>query len=742
LSIGTDQERDWRPARDRIEGLLRRFMARTERLEAASDRNGMLVEVPCGPLELRPDDILAHREVSQLAKAAEHPDATDYWKSSPYIGSFARGYKLLGDKQGEATPSITEALESARHQHLPTALTKGEMPLDAPHPRLRWLHRHVEAAGLYDVLWLPPSLPYYQLSGAFSGREGSGTKLLIFSAWQMVPKAIASLLSLEAERRHFGARLKRDLSRAYEAASEPLAFSMTRRKPERMSLLALLYPSFSLAELGDPLMLAAESQLPRALPEIRSRVARRLAGALRSLEVRSVRRGAVDQRWYWAAPLLLDAQRDLEATVAWLGRTEPIEPWRLFAKESEKVKQQDAETGAAVHFAEFQRMLRGSTEPLGPQPGDLVEVLADLALGSPAVCALRALVRGAGGDAVRGVAARDAAGVVAQGFRSYFNAPAIVASLRSADDDSAYWRTVAAYGRDGCLQAVLDEWFHMLPPGPSSFVAQDSGRGLLAIATAAQDALSLHAAQVVADAKPVQGVGESIRLRTRFAVRLADQRSKGDDPDKLRGKHVRTAFNAPFWPFALVSTSVGQEGLDFHTYCHAVVHWNLPHNPVDLEQREGRVHRFKNHAVRRNVARIFGGAVLQSAPDDPWSALFDAAAGASGDRSGLVPYWVLPCEGGARIERHVPNLPMSRDVVSLARLRRDLVLYRLVFGQPRQDELLDVLSQRLPLERLTSLLSEMRIDLAPQGDAPRSHRDFPQLTPPAANPGTSPPPAA
>jgi len=28
------------------------------------------------------------------------------------------------------------------------------------------------------------------------------------------------------------------------------------------------------------------------------------------------------------------------------------------------------------------------------------------------------------------------------------------------------------------------------------------------------------------------------------------------------------------------------EGLDFHHYCHAIVHWNLPSNPVDLEQRE------------------------------------------------------------------------------------------------------------------------------------------------------------
>jgi ERCC4-related helicase len=69
---------------------------------------------------------------------------------------------------------------------------------------------------------------------------------------------------------------------------------------------------------------------------------------------------------------------------------------------------------------------------------------------------------------------------------------------------------------------------------------------------------------------------------------------------------VIAAFNSPFWPFVLASTSVGQEGLDFHHYSHAVVHWNIPANPVDLEQREGRVHRYQGHAVRRNVAAGYG----------------------------------------------------------------------------------------------------------------------------------------
>ena len=63
-------------------------------------------------------------------------------------------------------------------------------------------------------------------------------------------------------------------------------------------------------------------------------------------------------------------------------------------------------------------------------------------------------------------------------------------------------------------------------------------------------------------------------------------------------------------PFVLASTSVVQEGIDFHWWSHSVIHWNLPSNPVDFEQREGRVNRFAGHAVRKNVAESRRADVL------------------------------------------------------------------------------------------------------------------------------------
>ena len=107
-------------------------------------------------------------------------------------------------------------------------------------------------------------------------------------------------------------------------------------------------------------------------------------------------------------------------------------------------------------------------------------------------------------------------------------------------------------------------------------------------------------------------------MRIRFAMRFGDDRSDEEAPLAFDGappgtrkERVRAAFNSPFWPFVLVSTSVGQEGLDFHHYCHAITHWNLPSNPVDLEQREGRIHRYKGHAVRKNVAAAFAAEALR-----------------------------------------------------------------------------------------------------------------------------------
>ena len=223
---------------------------------------------------------------------------------------------------------------------------------------------------------------------------------------------------------------------------------------------------------------------------------------------------------------------------------------------------------------------------------------------------------------------------------------------------------------------------------------------------------SMGVDEVTADGpEPVR----SHRMRGRFALRFGDEEAVEGDV-RSRADQVRKAFNSPFWPFVLASTSVGQEGLDFHSYCHSVVHWNLPANPVDLEQREGRVHRYKGHAVRKNVVRRHSHVARALHEGDPWGRMFDDALRQRTDQSSeVIPYWVYCVDGGAQIERHVPALPLSRDLERLDQLRRSLAVYRIVFGQPRQDELIDLLLTRMPREMIVTRLDQLRIDLTPPG---------------------------
>lgn len=173
---------------------------------------------------------------------------------------------------------------------------------------------------------------------------------------------------------------------------------------------------------------------------------------------------------------------------------------------------------------------------------------------------------------------------------------------------------------------------------------------------------------------------------------------------------VRNAFNSPFWPFVLATTSIGQEGLDFHYYCRRIVHWNLPSNPIDLEQREGRINRFECLAIRQNVAKRYGNIIFKT---DVWAEMFSKAKETekTDGASDLIPYWGLKeTEDMVKIERIVPIYPFSRDGLSYERLIKILSMYRLTLGQARQEELLEYLFKNCDDPKK---LRELFINLSP-----------------------------
>ena len=313
-------------------------------------------------------------------------------------------------------------------------------------------------------------------------------------------------------------------------------------------------------------------------------------------------------------------------------------------------------------------------------------------------------------------------------FRAFFRTPAAEGLLQNVyepgvgvGEGNFVWQRVLAYALEGGLDDVLDEYFYVIRE------SLGDGAGPNVLVDNLNDALHLATGRLDVSEWKTGGDGlsrETYPMRQHIARRyVSDPRSSADQQASQHLDVVRAAFNSPFWPFVLGTTSVGQEGLDFHWYCHAVVHWNLPSNPVDLEQREGRVHRYHGHAVRKNIAQAVGSKVIERVRGaaasggylNPWNVVYQIANSRYEAEGGLIPSWVFT-GGNARIQRHAPVLPLSRDEQRLEALRRTLAVYRMVFGQPRQDDFLEFILREVPPEHQDALAAALTIDLRPVPD--------------------------
>jgi hypothetical protein len=648
-------------------------------------------------VRLASEDLRSWQTFDDVARHVDRHDVFEYWRSTPYpLNLMDRNAYLVQTKFQEAVqrkdPILVAMLHDARGL-LDWEEIHNYHRVDPGNAKLRGLIDDVLDRGAWRLAWLPPSLPYYEMAGAYAEPQlASFTKRLIFSAWSVVPKAIAVMVSYEAERRAIEAAKLTDRRYDDRPITPPLQFRMSRDRHAGMPALALLYPGLVLARLGDPLEIARSlgSALPIPRQTLFDAVRGRVEDTLAQLAAGSDASGPADQSWYWAAPFLLDRH------LAGLENEAFIPRMRRWGGDDDNESSLASHVQLAENFDESN---------LGPRPADLDVVLTKMAIAGPGACALRALSRVTGGaGSLQDIEIREVAYRIAHGLRSMFNKPEIVALIRSGDDES-YWRAVLDHSVNGCLQAVLDEYAHMLIESEGLQDADHHTRAKT-LSDTMVEALSIRTAANTVEQVSVSGAAihlEEHRINSHLAARYG--RVQSNERAAQRESTIRTGFNSPFRPFVLASTSVGQEGLDFHTYSHAIVHWNLPSNPVDLEQREGRVHRYKGHAVRKNVAGVHGSAALDPDFIDPWSAMFDAAvhARAAGD-SDIKPFWVFARTGGAVIERYVPALPLSREAQQYGRLLRTVGAYRAVIGQPRQDDLIRYVGEGMEW---------LRIDLKP-----------------------------
>ena len=699
--------------RDRVQSQLRKWIARTER-PSGNDR-AITVHGNTDQLRMRPEDFNGFVALRNVANAVRAPLTVEYWKSSPYFLNFLRGYRVGEhlredmkdpDRRTELVPLFRGA------QRISKLDVEQFQPLEWGNARMRALAAEALDQGWWRLLWMPPSLPYHALAGPYESIDPTAiTKSLIFSSWVAAPSAIASLLSYEVERQIFtqaGHNLNTAADRA--SISSRLDYRITNGRPSSMSALALFWPQPTLASQTDPLDAAREH---RDDPEPPS-VDRLFEWAQERVEnlvgPNGDTRSTISAPWYWFASMHGERNNALASELASAPRSTVVDALAGISED------QEADDGHRALDAHVGQMLSALDDwaPDGERPADLQETIALLALGAPGNIAWRALSRlGRADEQVTGLGRWRAAAILASGLRSLFVRPEAVllldgiygGSRRDTEGTGAYWRKVARYCIDGGLQAVLDEYIHHLAGDSGSNTTTDEG--LVSLALTARRAITLR--ESVYRATDIDHFDDQgIAFPSRYALRFGStQRSH----EEARLPEVRAAFNSPFWPFVLATTSIGQEGVDFHWWCHSIVHWNLPGNPVDFEQREGRVDRYKGHAIRKNVAAAHRPAALVPAVTDPWAAVFEAAAAEDGRAVGdLSPFWIYP--GHARIQRRIMTLPLSRDQERWNQLQDSLALYRLAFGQPRQEDMLAALRRRGIASRPEEI-DDLRIDLRP-----------------------------
>jgi len=698
----------------RIESALQSVMCRTERVGLTKKQDAMVQPTQMVPA-LTSGDLFDLRTVDAVARRLDQPDIVEHWKSAPYLANFMHEYnfkRALRSDQAKNVSAVADLFQASPGTLLNSNAIEKYLPVDTRNARVRLLMQEIESQGLWRLLWMPPSLPYWKPTGVFSDVE-SASKQLIFSAWNVVPDAIASLISYEVERLLVKASSRQaKYSTMPKKFSPHLKFSRGRdEKPSGMTTLMLVFPSLSLVELVNPLSLAESFEGTNGYEHLRERCVELIAGKMEPLISRSITDGQPDRRWYWVA--LARLERTMNPTT----RNWCEYQWRQ-TRTRESDDADEGLSGFQSHVDQWLEAWDDKITDLGKVPEDLFGVLADIALAAPGVCALRSLigVRRETSDSIDTEFLGSAA-LIAEGLRRQFNSPRTIALLSSLEDEDSYWKLSLQYCIDGNLQSLLDEYCHVLLEAKcAGFKTDTPVHG--PIAEAMFEAMTLRTSTLHPDLIETKNGRLQIsplpqRLRSHFALRFGAQTE--DVGAVARKESVQAAFNSPFWPFYLASTSVGQEGLDFHPWCHTIVHWNLPSNPVDMEQREGRVHRYKGYAVRKNVARAHRSQLNFDEMTEPlWDSLFALAVkNKNAGISDIVPYWVYEIEGGAKVERRVMCMPMSKDQTRYQRLCKDLALYRMVFAQPRQEDLMACLEQVLGDDFTAELAAHWQICLAP-----------------------------
>jgi hypothetical protein len=334
---------------------------------------------------------------------------------------------------------------------------------------------------------------------------------------------------------------------------------------------------------------------------------------------------------------------------------------------------------------------------------DSLEALALIALSSPSVCLLRTLYSLPTFTETENEPDRNELELIVnfccRQWRAFFNRASSYRVIKAQGGRGAYSDKLQNYLKDGNIQALLDEYVSMIHDGPGE-------KPLLRMLARLSHTLGSRQSTLQVR-RPGKRKSQAVNTEMIKAFGSTEEESGNRES-------VREGFNSPFWPFVLATTSVGQEGLDFHLYCKDVFHWNLPFNPVSFEQREGRINRYNALWVREAVSASVP-AEFSPPSGALWRDIFEYALSKSkvADRLslGLSPHWTFnsgnPNGESQGYVRHVLSLPGSEEEPRYDRLMENLELYRLTLGQPNQASFLNKLRQNAFLKNRDNLKGVM-----------------------------------
>ena len=564
----------------------------------------------------------------------------EYAKSSPYLLSFMDKYKLK-EKLAKAYTEHPWKIKQKQQYLIKKKNINTYERIPSCNAKLDKLsnilfgekgEKHGE-----QLFWIPASHPYYKVpaSNVFAKNQDF-SKVLIFSAWEMVPRMIACMISYAIE--------QKSISHAFPSAT----YTNTKENSEK--------------------------------------------DALDKQEGEKAGTGRLRRESLELVTCCSDFLKDAYNPKAYLGND--LKEIKAGIKENFKNTSRFTlveQPTTAKFLLEAIKLLDSNTEEKILISEDGLDTLVNMAIGSPGICFYRLL---GNKDLAQEAATKFCNNI----FNRRYNA-AVIDILYNKKSVQTYFKQVIDYCVMGNLQAVLDEFAYMI---------DERSNGERNVEMIQKRMIESFIDRNYQEIDTTESFGKEKkkkwRIRTHYAmpygnIRMTDQATN-------RANDVRLAFNSPFRPFVLASTSVGQEGLDFHWYCRKIMHWNISSNPQDMEQREGRIDRYKSLFVRRNVAKFHPETYT-------WNEMFDLARTEAKDKGfcELVPYWSIPQDmlksiaetDREYIESIVPLYPLSMDYDRYRHMKSVLRLYRLTMGQPRQEELLESFKD-MPAEDIDKLL--------------------------------------